>query len=305
MSRYCYDPLLLIGGVPHDEGAYRDGHNYSHNSHGFRCHEIGPKRQFRIVVIGGSCVWGTGATSNETTIPAKLEKALREEHNFECEVINTGMSAYTSIQQLMLVAKQLIYLNPDLAVVYNGYNDIYVSTLVAGDSYQPNDSKLYYRLKSYLNNDINQESFAVPEKDITSVNIEDVRFNMGGILAYRKNMEMIVDILKGQGATSALFSEAYIGNTAKPLIGQENQFFEHIARFQRVYTRMYEGVVEACQHISRSRGVVFQDLRDPFDPNDGEVFYDWVHLNDRGYEIVAKKMANTLVESGVLKGDHS
>lgn len=77
---------------------------------------------FRIVVFGGSTVAGTGASSNAGTIPAFLERKLRSA-GIPAEVINAGTDGYTSLQQLMYFAADMVHHQPDLVIFYDGVND--------------------------------------------------------------------------------------------------------------------------------------------------------------------------------------
>ena len=54
------------------------GDKVQNNSLGFRCPEFTPPSddEFRIVLIGGSAAWGSGASSNEATIAGQLEKCF-------------------------------------------------------------------------------------------------------------------------------------------------------------------------------------------------------------------------------------
>ena len=54
---------------------------YHTNALGFRGQEITlkkPSKRFRIVVMGGSAAWDFGCTSDERTMPGRLQSILRE-----------------------------------------------------------------------------------------------------------------------------------------------------------------------------------------------------------------------------------
>ncbi|MCH2405791.1 MAG: hypothetical protein MK200_06320, partial [Nitrosopumilus sp.] len=65
------------------------------NSLGFRGAEfsnIKPLNTYRIFMVGGSTMFGAGATSDETTIPGYLQQFLNEkDFGFDIEVINSGI----------------------------------------------------------------------------------------------------------------------------------------------------------------------------------------------------------------------
>ena len=108
------------------------------NSLGFRGNEFTedkPENTFRIFLLGGSQMFGTGATSDNTTIPGYIETFLNEEDkSFSIEVINSGLKGVNSYKELLLLQNMLLDFSPDLVIIYDGLND-----LRAG-----NDSKSMY-----------------------------------------------------------------------------------------------------------------------------------------------------------------
>jgi len=102
--------------------------NVNMNSLGFRGDEfeqIKPVNTFRIFLLGPSQIFGTGATSDDTTIPGYLENYLKNDNkSFTIEVINSGMQGADSRKELLLLQNMLLDFAPDLVVVYDGFNDL-------------------------------------------------------------------------------------------------------------------------------------------------------------------------------------
>jgi len=98
------------------------------NSLGFRGDEfskIKPDETYRIFMLGGSPMFGYGATSDETTIPGFTQKIFDEkDFGFDIEVINSGSQAADSNKELKLVEERLIPFSPDLIIIYDGWNDL-------------------------------------------------------------------------------------------------------------------------------------------------------------------------------------
>ena len=98
------------------------------NSLGFRGEEfteMKPNNTFRIFLLGGSQMFGTGATSDDTTIPGYLDDYIEEQnHSFSIEVINSGLKGVDSRKELLLLQNMLINFNPDLIIIYDGLNDL-------------------------------------------------------------------------------------------------------------------------------------------------------------------------------------
>ena len=98
------------------------------NSLGFRgseFSEIKPPTTYRIFMLGGSTMFGTGATSDETTIPGYLQQFLDEkDFGFGVEVINSGIQGADSSTEVDLVEQKLVNFSPDLVIIYDGWNDL-------------------------------------------------------------------------------------------------------------------------------------------------------------------------------------
>jgi len=98
------------------------------NSLGFRGDEfssIKPSDMYRILMVGGSTMFGAGATSDETTIPGYLQQFLNEkDFGFDIEVINSGIQGADSNTELNLIEQKLVRFSPDLIIIYDGWNDL-------------------------------------------------------------------------------------------------------------------------------------------------------------------------------------
>ena len=94
------------------------------NRYGYRGPVIGRKQpgELRVVMLGGSTVFGYGVAWNES-IPAYLETALEARLQRPVTVVNLGFNnegAYAFRPNL----EDFAYLDYDVAVLYEGYNDL-------------------------------------------------------------------------------------------------------------------------------------------------------------------------------------
>ena len=98
------------------------------NSLGFRSpefSEIKPSNTYRIFMVGGSTMFGAGASSDETTIPGILQKIFDSDSSIQkIEVINAGMNGGNSNSELNLIVEKLLWYKPDLIIIYDGLNDL-------------------------------------------------------------------------------------------------------------------------------------------------------------------------------------
>lgn len=122
---------------------------YTINSAGFRDHEYSLAKDpgvFRIVVLGDSIVWGHGLKLRDT-FAKQLESMLNELSDQRFEVLNFGVSGYSTQQEVELYRVKARRYDPDLVIVGYFLND-FVESSVEGDAFK----HLYYDIfsKSYL-----------------------------------------------------------------------------------------------------------------------------------------------------------
>ena len=102
--------------------------SYTVNSLGLRGHELSevkPPNTYRIFMVGGSTMFGSGASSDETTISGILQKLFASDNSVQkIEVINAGIQGANSNTELRFIEQKLVELSPDLVVVYDGLNDL-------------------------------------------------------------------------------------------------------------------------------------------------------------------------------------
>ena len=80
-----------------------------------------PNRIYRIFVVGGSTIFGSGVTTDEKTIPGFLQQEF-DKSGKNVEVINVGIGAAWSFSEKFLIENYIQNYEPDLVVVYDGAN---------------------------------------------------------------------------------------------------------------------------------------------------------------------------------------
>jgi len=128
-SDFNFDPEYVKKKIyPCREGSNYDGCiEEKYNSYGFRGDEFEkekPHDTYRIFTVGGSTTFGVGANGDETW-PANLQKIINKEiTEKKIEVINFGAYGAESESEYILIKNKIISLNPDLIIMYDGWNDL-------------------------------------------------------------------------------------------------------------------------------------------------------------------------------------
>ena len=219
------------------------------NSLGFRGAEFSAIKlpdTYRIFMVGGSTMFGAGATSDETTIPGYLQQFLNEkDFGFDIQVINSGIQGADSNTESNLIEQKLVEFSPDLIIIYDGMNDLRVDN-------PPNELKE------------NWETICEFGKE----NDFDVIISLHPIAGFGNK------ILTKQESEYAKTGENY---SKKPLI-------ESLSVYQD-YAKNLSEIRNCAKTI---------DLRDVFDDEVGPIYWDEVHVSDRGNAIVAKSLYNVI-----------
>ena len=96
------------------------------NSLGFRSPEFSeekPENTYRIFTVGGSATFGAGVFDNQT-YPFQLQQIFDKSNlGFKVEVINSARTGMWSYDETELIKNKLLPLDPDLFIVYDGWND--------------------------------------------------------------------------------------------------------------------------------------------------------------------------------------
>ena len=266
------------------------------NSHGFRGPDISkekPDDTYRIFTIGGSTMYGYGSTSDKTTIAGYLEQEFENMNlGMNVEVINAGIPAADSYSESIYIKNRLIEFEPDLFIVYDGWNDldhdimeISESTLEISDEENSELKfknfpfyrtpfviwKILYSSSSHWDNYIIDESKTDKKIDLWIERWDNI-CNLGKI----KNFDTIVTIQPMLGTGNKILSP-----DETSLAPYMNEHFSIIRGLEKMESQINELDKNCIKTAS---------LKNIFDGMDEPVFYDIGHTNDFGNKIIAKKL---------------
>ena len=285
------------------------------NDLGFRDSPIAPRGrdEFRIVILGGSTAWGLGASSNDTTVAGKLEALLNEESGpTTYRVMSGAYLGWKSREELIALMEFHHHFDPDLVISLTGYNDLYAL------SHRPED-ELLMRPESQLLSKAVEDNLR-PMATLTA--LRKVAGSMGVwrlVVHFRElaslrapkewqvqyNSELaskaiprIVDryrtmaeyaLRHGFHLMLALQPDIYA--TKKQLTSEEIEVKKRFAgkaeSIERTFSSYRTELIRALASLAQS-GVTVANLTDGLDSVVRPVFIDAPHLNDDGYEVLAR-----------------
>lgn len=320
-----FDPYLQVVPARNDEGKHI-------NRWGFRGEDIElakPAGSFRIFYLGGSTVFCARAEW-EDSHPRILEKKLRAHYpDRRIEVQNAAMEWHSTQHSLVKLQTKVEDFQPNLVILYHAMNDLYRSLShprYSLGAYRRDYSHFYGPLEGMVNA---YRSSRVPiklvslsgayshlERHLLTKWFSDFRRRemasfvdvnqWESLESYERNLRNIAGYLSRKGVGLVLASQPYLYK-AKPNPQEESQM-EIPARILIVDGRRIsmESIVrgmemfnDTSRRIADELGVDYIDL-EGIVPKETSYFYDGIHYTTKGNALVGGRMAEFLIERGLL-----
>lgn len=247
----------------------------------------------RIFVVGGSAAQGLGASGKDTTWHAILEGKLREALNYkDIYVFNAAMGSFVTTQERIGYDVAVAPRNPDLTLILNGFNDLYLPVIFGtrpGDPYQT--GLRYYQIlnpstgswleeRSYLFHYFYYRLVYKKLTDNTNQTLSDTAtaatLSEGIGNVYNENVQYLIN--RGAKDSPVL------------VFLQPWRDLARVANSHRPRSRHY-GFYQNTSNRFRDRfkkETRFVDISSSLSSAEGEMcFVDYVHFNDTGHKIVA------------------
>jgi len=287
------------------------------NWQGYRGRVVGEKKknEIRIVLLGGSCAFGYGALP-EVSISSHLEKKLNvlmKANNIEISVVNLAYNNESAVCYKSTL-KSYECLNPDIILLYSGYNDSSPGFSYYRDENQCfRNSQIIFRLTGYmpiLPLAIKEKYFKLRYGDIGMGYKED---EVWGVIERVFSFDLVdKEVLDKKGKLEdAQLEEAAI----KSYIGYIDDIFQLCLDKDRGFifirqpwtgksvfpNRMQERL---RHHLKKYEGIdkfIYVNLLNIFQKQKPkEFFVDGLHLTGKGNERVADALTKPMI-SMILK----
>jgi len=266
------------------------------NSKGFRTGEFAdekPEGSFRILCVGGSTT--VVGRTNEETYPALLEKSLlRRFPEKNLEVLNLGISKYGTRDVVNLCATAIRY-HPDLAIKYNGANDLWWDYFIMLKDTLPAWKRL--ALKSYAFQWLFQKYLLPPDRVIR----RDLKSGLFPPLEYLNRML--------QNADCELIIITFFSPNIKSLTPDQKYYLDFNIRhfwgqqigtfpFIRIdpYLIALKIYNETIREFCRDNDITCIDLAREY-PDDFNLYIDICHFSQEGIAEASKLISEKLIEN--------
>jgi hypothetical protein len=240
------------------------------------------KNAFRVFFLGGSAMEHSAA-------PTIRDVRQRfQQDRCDVEIINAGRSAYVSGQELVMTVMEVVQLQPDLIILFHGYNDL--ARVEQGEA--PGTPEYTRAMAAtfnahmgayqYLLADVAQRSFLIqllkprPAEPRSAFSDEDRLFR-DAVDIYGANVEKMGRVAKSYGYGLVVTVQPIVF-FRDPLGPTEAKFTEDRQRTQR-YRDHYQELIQRAATGTRAEGVYMRDLARVFSSISGDVFYDTVHFD--------------------------
>ena len=266
------------------------------NSDGFRGSEITKEKSentYRIFVVGGSTTFGVGATSDLTTIPGFLQKKFDDANlNFKVEVINAGIPKAYSFTETYYIKNILLEYDPDLFIIYDGWNDINRPYDVFDDTTDYQSSEKILRM--ILKNDIYKTGKVILKNYFNWRANENIIFDSTDIDkkvdTWRNNWSEICKTDYGNRFDVIMVLQPLVGTGNKVLTEEEQTYYKHADHYNLL--QYYEKYAFALDELN-SQCTKTKDMREIFDDMQITMYFDAGHTGDEGNRIIAEVLYET------------
>ncbi len=268
------------------------------NSYGLRESEIileKPQNTYRIIVLGGSTVFGIG-TTNENTIPAKLQQEFDKNNStLNVEVINAGIPGMKSKGESYYIKNEFLQLNPDLIIVYDGVNDAqHAIQPYFLEHYDPFWNKLlepfnnqdlpFFRTSSFIYENFFYSVSKSNDDDIIDKTTE----------TWKTRWIDTCESVTNDGIDMIIILQPRLGTGNKSLSGDESTMFTNtlLDSSENIPLMILDQMSRELPNLTTCTNTF--DFRNAVDDVSIPIYMDYAHMNNFGNEIIAQKIFQTI-----------
>ncbi len=263
----------------------------------------------RIVALGDSCTFGQGTFDG--TYPAQLQIRLNSMGGRPgYQVINAGIEGLDSALAFRRLQSKVIPLGPDIVTIYIGWNDL-MKVNPIGQTEHPKLAILARTMdRLWLTKGLRKLLFYYVRPRLrdpaTGPTSRTGAFREYRPAVFEGNLRAIIASSRMAGARVVVMTLPSIVSDDMALedIRRANVVFPYFSSAYAVgdYVDLIEAYNRSIRRVASKEEVVLVDLATEINgrPDRRQLFFDTMHPNQRGRELIAHILATRLRESGLL-----
>lgn len=312
-----YQPFTVIGLKPNYHFKIQNIETKT-NSYGFRSEELAvpkPKDTFRIFLLGGSTV--QGIYNKDWTIEQWLQPMLANVWpGKKVEVVNAGVGGYYSQNEIALLQTKIIDLQPDMVVIYDGYNDMQYG---AQPGYQKRGGPSLDGERSLLDSLVNYPSLSslasytakylahesafvkimyrlITKSNAPSTYPTDASVDEKAVDTYLSNVKLMKATLETQGIPGLIAFQPQLSYCKDKPSAYEQSIFSYMkehndTNWRDVSQTVWPRVGKLVDGIPDSALVKTRDISCLFKNSSDTDYVDSIHATPAGYKKIAAALA--------------
>ena len=259
-----------------------------------------PPGVVRIILLGGSTAFGSGAPSQDTTIGGYLEKMLSlpagASTTRRFEVFTLACPAWASTQERILVENRVLDFDPDVLVSLSGGNDIHWGSLKQNVmNFRTYTDGFFWEIINDAYRAVGRPRFeefipSSPEKTAPTLVGERLE----------RNVRLELFSLEKKQVPLLYFFQPSLGLTKKPLSAYEARSRDKFVGDDDRYFELCHRDIQSRLRRIESPLFRFIDLTGMFDGllATETIFIDSYHFGDKGNGKIASVMASCILQFG-------
>lgn len=268
------------------------GHNYLADSKypGIMVYGEEKEKDFKIAVLGGSTT--DGRLNSYKSWPELMFKELYNQGLENITVYNGGVSGYASGQELLKLIRDMVPLNPNMIIVYDGLNDLnmcFQYPLTNGYL-----KKVFEFASENMENDEDDSLYAGKNALIC----QGIEMKKDMFDAWLSNVRTMYAIAAERNISFYSFCQPMLGSKKGKTEGEKSML---LSVHNPVITNLMEGSFRRRISQMGKLPEYMYDLSHILD-NEKDVYKDHVHLWEKGNQIIAREITRTILPKlgGVL-----
>jgi hypothetical protein len=297
------DPFTIYQNYPNQQSR-----KYSINNFGFR-DTYTANKPYKAIVLGGSAAFGFALDSNDQSFSSIISR-----YNEKYNVLNAAVIGFLSGQELSQMIHYLDDFSPSLYIVFDGWNDIYDPYVFAKGEFK--EGRLIHqppigynnaflgiesRLAEYFQTTRKDKKLPLFKLDPVGEYLNERELFQKVLEKYVTNIEKMHAFAKSRGAQFLLVFQGELGNK-KVLSSSEREvlrtWIDRYGYLDNKISERYKKFITSAKTKFEESNIVFIDINDEyeFSENPQALFFDVVHPNQLGHQIIAKIINQTVSE---------